>query len=343
MIIRAVTGFAPPGEGALRTLKVAAHLRDCGHEVQTVRLATPPWESWCDAEALPARARELEAAVVAAGVQFLSLGPCSAEGVPAAVEALLATTATFCTARLENGGSSAAARAMLALARADPQHNLRFAALARVEAATPFFPAAFAQCEGFALAMELTSALLAAGGDVTALAPEIEALERDARAAQIPFLGIDPSLAPGLYGKGSVARLMALRGAPVGSPDAPALVGELTAALRALPVEQVGYRGVMFAVMEDPGLVEALRQREFNVDDLLEYAGRCGTGLDTVPLPGDIGANRLAALLDRVGAVAEKGAKPLSARLFPAPGIAAGETVATGSPYLFDCPAMELP
>ena len=343
MIIRAVTGFAPPGEGALRTLKVAAHLRDCGHEVQTVRLATPPWESWCDAEALPARARELEAAVVAAGVQFLSLGPCSAEGVPAAVEALLATTATFCTARIENGGSSAAARAMLALARADPQHNLRFAALARVEAATPFFPAAFAQCEGFALAMELTSALLAAGGDVTALAPEIEALERDARAAQIPFLGIDPSLAPGLYGKGSVARLMALRGAPVGSPDAPALVGELTAALRALPVEQVGYRGVMFAVMEDPGLVEALRQREFNVDDLLEYAGRCGTGLDTVPLPGDIGANRLAALLDRVGAVAEKGAKPLSARLFPAPGIAAGETVATGSPYLFDCPAMELP
>ena len=343
MIIRAVTGFAPPGEGALRTLKVAAHLRDCGHEVQTVRLATPPWESWCDAEALPARALELEAAVVAAGVQFLSLGPCSAEGVPAAVEALLATTATFCTARLENDGSSAAARAMLALARADPQHNLRFAALARVEAATPFFPAAFAQCEGFALAMELTSALLAAGGDVTALAPEIEALERDARAAQIPFLGIDPSLAPGLYGEGSVARLMALRGAPVGSPDAPALVGELTAALRALPVEQVGYRGVMFAVMEDPGLVEALRQREFNVDDLLEYAGRCGTGLDTVPLPGDIGANRLAALLDRVGAVAEKGAKPLSARLFPAPGIAAGETVATGSPYLFDCPAMELP
>ena len=343
MIIRAVTGFASPGEGALRTLKVAAHLRDCGHEVQTVRLATPPWESWCAAEALPARARELEAVVVAAGVQFLSLGPCSAEGVPAAVEALLATTATFCTARLENGGSAAAASAMLALARADPQHNLRFAALARVEAATPFFPAAFAQREGFALAMELTPALLAAGGDIAALAPEIEALERDARAAQIPFLGIDPSLAPGLYGEGSVARLMALRDAPVGSPGAPALVGELTAALRALPVEQVGYRGVMFAVMEDPGLVEALRQREFNVDDLLEYAGRCGTGLDTVPLPGDIGANRLAALLDRVAAVAEKGAKPLSARLFPAPGIAAGETVATGSPYLFDCPAMELP
>ncbi len=369
VIIRAVTGFAPPGEGALRAMKVAEHLRSCGHEVQTVRLATPPWESWCAADALPERARELEAAAVATGVQFLSLGPCSAEGVPAVVEALLATQATFCAARLDNGGSAAAAEAMLRLAQADPQHNLRFAALARVEAGTPFFPAAFAQREGFALAMELTPSLLAAGGDVAALAPGLEALERDARAAQMPFLGIDPSLAPGLYGEGSVARLMALRGGGGGGspgPPAvgggycaagaprrgaggvfsrapPALVGELTAALRALPVEQVGYRGVMFAVMEDPGLVEALRQREFDIGDLLEYASRCGTGLDTVPLPGDVGVDRLAALLDRVAAVANKGAKPLSARLFPAPGIAAGETVATGSPYLFDCPAMELP
>ncbi len=343
MIIRAVTGFAPPGEGALRTLEVAAHLRECGHEVQTVRLATPPWESWCVADALPARARELEAAALAAGIQFLSLGPCSAEGVPAAVEALLATQATFCAARLENGGSAAAAEAMLALAAADPQYNLRFAALARVGPGTPFFPAAYAQREGFALAMELAPQLLLAGGDVAALSPGLEALERDARAAQMPFLGIDPSLAPGLYGEGSVARLMELRGAPVGSTGAPAIVGELTAALRVLPVEQVGYRGVMFAVMEDPGLVEAVRQREFSVADLLEYAGRCGTGLDTVPLPGNIGSDRLAALLDRVAALANAHAKPLSARLFPAPGVATGETVTTGSPYLFDCPAMELP
>ena len=50
-----------------------------------------------------------------------------------------------------------------------------------------------------------------------------------------------------------------------------------------------------------------------------------------------------AALLDRVAAVADAHAKPLSARLFPAPGVKVGETVATGSPYLFDCPAMEIP
>ena len=343
MIIRAVTGFVPPGKGALRTMKVAEHLRSCGHEVQTVRLATPPWETWCDADVLPARARELEAAALAAGINFLSLGPCSTKSVPAAVDALLATEVSFCGARLNGDGSAAAASAMLRLAQADPQHNLRFAALAHVKAVTPFFPAAFAQREGFALAMELTTQVLAAGGKVTALSPGLEALERDARAADMPFLGIDPSLAPGLYGEGSIARLMALRGAPVGSPGAPALVGELTAALRALPVEQVGYRGVMFAVMEDPGLVEAARQREFSVGNLLEYASHCGTGLDTVPLPGDVGVDQLAALLDRVAAVADAHAKPLSARLFPAPGVKAGETVATGSPYLFDCPAMELP
>ena len=343
MIIRAVTGFAPPGEGALRTMKVAEHLRSCGHEVQTVRLATPPWETWCDADVLPARARELEAAALAAGINFLSLGPCSTKSVPAAVDALLATEVSFCGAWLNDDGSAAAASAMLRLAQADPQHNLRFAALAHVGAETPFFPAAFAQREGFTLAMELTLQVLAAGGKVTALSPGLEALERDARAADMPFLGIDPSLAPGLYGEGSIARLMALLGAPVGSPGAPELVGQLTSALRALPVEQVGYRGVMFAVMEDPGLVEAARQREFSVGNLLEYASHCGTGLDTVPLPGDVGVDQLAALLDRVAAVADAHAKPLSARLFPAPGVKAGETVATSSPYLFDCPAMEMP
>ena len=369
MIIRAVTGFVPPGEGALRTMKVAEHLRSCGHEVQTVRLATPPWETWCAPGALPTKARVMEAAVREAGINFLSLGPCSTAGVPAAVETLLATKATFCATRLEeNGGSvgycgtpadrgddsgpgsrlgrnasDAIASAMLRLAQADPQHNLRFAALAHVEAGTPFFPAAFAQREGFALAMELTPQVLAAGGKVTALSPGLEALERDARAADMPFLGIDPSLAPGLYGEGSIARLMALLGAPVGSPGAPELVGQLTTALRALPVKQVGYRGVMFAVMEDPGLVEAARQREFSVGNLLEYASHCGTGLDTVPLPGDVGVDQLAALLDRVAVVADAHAKPLSARLFPAPGVKAGETVATGSPYLFDCPAMEMP
>ncbi|MEE3207745.1 MAG: DUF711 family protein [Candidatus Thermoplasmatota archaeon] len=342
MIIRSVTGFAPPGEGALKTMQVAEHLRSCGHEVQTVRLATPPWEEWCTAEELPIRARELEQAALAAGMNFLSLGPCSAENVPAAVDALLTTKAIFCGAQLSND-NTAVASAMLQLAQADLQHNLRFAALAHVETETPFFPAAFARREGFALAMELAPQVLAAGGKVAALSPGLEALERDARATNVPFLGIDPSLTPGLYGEGSIARLMTLLGSPVGSHGAPELVGQLTTALRALPIEQVGYRGVMFAVMEDPGLVEAVRQSELCVSHLLEYASRCGTGLDTVPLPGDVGVEQLAALLDHVAAVADAHAKPLSARLFPAPGVKAGETVATGSPYLFDCPAMEMP
>ncbi len=343
MIIRSVTGFAPPGEGALKTMQVAEHLRSCGHEVQTVRLATPPWEEWCTAEELPIRARELEQAALAAGMNFLSLGPCSAENVPAAVDALLTTKAIFCGAQLNSNDNTAVASAMLQLAQADLQHNLRFAALAHVETETPFFPAAFARREGFALAMELAPQVLAAGGKVAALSPGLEALERDARATNVPFLGIDPSLTPGLYGEGSIARLMTLLGSPVGSHGAPELVGQLTTAIRALPIEQVGYRGVMFAVMEDPGLVEAVRQSELCVSDLLEYASHCGTGLDTVPLPGDVAVEQLATLLDCVATVADTHAKPLSARLFPTPGVKAGETVATGSPYLFDCPAMEMP
>jgi len=349
MELRAVTGFARDiAAGAARVCEVAARLADAGHTVQMTRLATPPWPDWCAPAELPAQARAAEAAIRAAGVDFVSLGPCAGAHAGAAVAALRATERTFCSAWLDKRNDRLpVARAMLALADADPQLNLRFAGLAEVGPATPFFPAAYAGTdgddEGFALALEATPAVLDAGGDIAALAPALTALERDAEraAAGWRYLGMDTSLAPGLAGRGSVAELMTLRGTPVGSRGAADTVGALTSELRALPVRQVGYCGVMFAVMEDRGLVAAVERGELGIATLLEYAGRCGTGLDTVPLPGGIAPEALAALLARVAALARRKRKPLSARLFPAPGAAAGEPVRTGSPYLYDCPAMD--
>ena len=344
MELRAVTGFARDiAAGAARVREVATRLAAAGHTVQMTRLATPPWPQWCAPAELPSQARAAEATIRAAGVDFVSLGPCAGAQAGAAVAALCATERTFCSAWLDD--RMPVARAILALAAADPQLNLRFAGLAGVGPATPFFPAAYASTdaddEGFALALEATPELLAAGGDVAALAPVLTALERDARAAGWRCLGIDTSLAPGLGGRGSVAELMTLRGTPVGSSGAADIVGVLTSELRALPVRQVGYRGVMFAVMEDRGLVAAVERGELSIAQLLEYAGRCGTGLDTVPLPGGIAPEALAALLARVSGLAQRKRKPLSARLFPAPGVAVGEPVRTGSPYLYDCPAMD--
>jgi uncharacterized protein len=51
----------------------------------------------------------------------------------------------------------------------------------------------------------------------------------------------------------------------------------------------------------------------------------CGTGLDTVPLPGDVSEEELAGILLDVAALAVRLNKPLTARLMPVPGLSAGD------------------
>jgi len=51
----------------------------------------------------------------------------------------------------------------------------------------------------------------------------------------------------------------------------------------------------------------------------------CGTGLDTIPLPGDVTADQIAALLLDLSALALRLDKPLTARLMPIPGKKAGD------------------
>jgi uncharacterized protein (UPF0210 family) len=51
----------------------------------------------------------------------------------------------------------------------------------------------------------------------------------------------------------------------------------------------------------------------------------CGTGLDTVPLPGDASSGQIAALLLDICALALRLDKPLTARLMPVPGKQAGD------------------
>ena len=51
----------------------------------------------------------------------------------------------------------------------------------------------------------------------------------------------------------------------------------------------------------------------------------CGTGLDTVPLPGDVTADEMSPLLLDLCALALRLDKPLTARLMPVPGKRAGD------------------
>jgi uncharacterized protein (UPF0210 family) len=72
------------------------------------------------------------------------------------------------------------------------------------------------------------------------------------------------------------------------------------------------------------------------MDSLLTYSAVCGTGLGTVPLPGDVNEERLAQILSDVAALAWKWHKPLSARLQPVKDKKAGDPTDFASPYLFN-------
>ena len=61
------------------------------------------------------------------------------------------------------------------------------------------------------------------------------------------------------------------------------------------------------------------------IKDALLFSAVCGTGLDTVPLPGNTTSEQLVPLLLDLSALALRLNKPLTARLMPIPGKKAGD------------------
>ena len=166
-----------------------------------------------------------------------------------------------------------------------------------------------------------------------ALTP-IELLAREiARSRGRSYLGLDTSPAPGLDASiGAV--IETLNGAPFGAASTLASCALLTDVLKGLNIKSCGYSGLMLPVLEDRVLARRAAEGRYGINDLLLYSSVCGTGLDVVPLAGDIGPDRLAAIIGDVAALAHKYHKPLSARLFPIPGKKPGDVVSFENPYL---------
>jgi uncharacterized protein (UPF0210 family) len=78
-------------------------------------------------------------------------------------------------------------------------------------------------------------------------------------------------------------------------------------------------------VLEDATLARRAAEGTLTVKDVLLYSAVCGTGLDTIPLPGDTTSERLVPLLLDLCALALRLDKPLTARLMPIPNKEAGE------------------
>jgi uncharacterized protein (UPF0210 family) len=99
----------------------------------------------------------------------------------------------------------------------------------------------------------------------------------------------------------------------------------LTEAVDRADFPHTGFSGFMQPILEDSVLARRAAEGTLTIKDVLLYSAVCGTGLDTVPLPGDTTAEQIAPLLLDLCALALRLDKPLTARLMPVPGKKAGD------------------
>jgi hypothetical protein len=207
----------------------------------------------------------------------------------------------------------------------------------------PFFPAAYHDGGSPALAIATESADLAvtafsaAGSLEQAQARLVSAVEESARqiadsvgplAEEVGFRfpGIDFSLAPFPEEMRSIGTAIEALGVErFGAPGTLFVTSLLTDCLRQADYPRCGFNGLMLPVLEDAILADRSRLGLLSVNDLLLYSAVCGTGLDTVPLPGDVSEAELASILLDMAALAFRLDKPLTARLMPIPGARAGD------------------
>lgn len=350
-------------------------LAEAGYPVQSLRLATPPpaeFSKPVPPSALGALARQLEAECFVHGIDYAALGPALPEepdGYAAIPEVLASTENIFASglfADPESGLSLPAARACAqtitdsATVSPDGFANLRFAALANVPAGAPFFPAAYHRGGPTALAVATEAAELAVDAlrDVPSLATArrrlvsmIEAhaaaitrfTQRVAAEREVHFLGIDFSLAPYPEHARSLGTAMEALGLPAaGLAGTVAAAAFLTDCLDQAQFLRTGFCGLLLPPLEDDTLAARAAEGSLTITDLLLCSAVCGTGLDTLPLPGDTTVDQITALLIDLGALALRLDKPLTARLMPIPGKAVGDEVHFDFPYFADSRVMAL-
>ena len=244
---------------------------------------------------------------------------------------------------------------------ASPSHgNFNFTATAMVKPYGPFYPGTYHTGDGKRFSIGFESANVVQDvfarthgdfdGSVAELTKQltIHAKVAEAIGSQVAastgwtFMGVDPTPAP--LGDASIgAAIETYTGSKFGSSGTMTAALIITTAVKAVAVKQVGYSGLMVPVLEDKLLARRWAEGTITTDALLAYSAVCGTGLDTIPYPGNIGVNQLARIFGDVASLAWKWNKPLSARLQPVAGKKAGDLTEFGGPYLFNTTLHEVP
>ena len=233
------------------------------------------------------------------------------------------------------------------------QGTFNFTATAMLQPYAPFFPGSYHNGPGkqFAIGFEganvVQEVFARTHGNYDAATAELtKALDVHAKVAdrigndvarktKWSYMGVDPTPAP-LANVSIGAAIEAYTGTKFGGSGTMTASRIITTAVKAVSVKQIGYAGLMVPVMEDKLLAQRWAEGTYNMDSVLAYSAVCGTGLDTIPLPGDITQEQLERIFGDVAVLATKWNKPLSARLQPVKDKKAGETTDFQDPYLFN-------
>jgi uncharacterized protein (UPF0210 family) len=348
----------------LRQAKAA--FEKSGYEVETIRITTQPFPEYTRGmtdEQVLAFFREYDALAVKEAFDA-AIGPAMMSDADDPHEAALLAKIIANSKTLEGSvfiagddgihwKSIHAAASVIKYLEANTLHsqgNFSFTAASLVPSGTPFYPASYFTGEGKQFAVGLQSANVVSEVFASTKSPN-EAEERlkntlGVYAAQIEktateisnasgwkYGGLDLSPAPLL--DVSIGRAIEnFLGAPVGSSGTMTAAAIITHALKAIPVKQAGYSGLMLPVLEDTVLAQRWSEGRLSIDPLLSYSAVCGTGLDTIPLPGDVTPEQLERILGDVASLSVKWHKPLSARLQPATGKKPGDMTEFDDPFL---------
>jgi uncharacterized protein (UPF0210 family) len=345
-----------------------------GYEVETIRIATQPFPEYTKGmsaqQALEFFQKYDELAEkekFAAGIGPALLGADDSESQADLLANILAATKHIRGSIVIAGENGIRWKAIGAAARAikkledeteHSQGNFNLGAIAMVPPYSPFFTAAYHTGFGHQFAIGLESANLVEAAFQGA--PDIETAKRrladllSDQATEIErhanrvdqetgwrYMGMDLSPAP-LKDISIGNAIEELIQQPVGSSGTLTAAGTITAAVKSVQVKQTGYNGLMLPILEDSRLAQRWGEGRISLEGLLSYSAVCGTGLDTVPLPGDVSIEQLDMILADVATLAFKWRKPLSARLLPVKGKGPGDMTEFDDPFLVNTTIQEL-
>ena len=373
MKIRSITAFIPLlwpfDEGSITG--IAAFLRDArkrlnqaGIEVQSIRLATPPFLDVIgdpDPAVLIEFAKSLETIIRREEIDVVSIGPVVATTPHALIMSIHALPQLITeTEHVYSGvlfadnksginltAAHAFAHAVYKVAHNTPNGsgNLRLAGLSNIPSNVPYFPAAFHRggLPSFGLATEGADLAVWATRKARSLDHAQQNLIRVIEKAtnkmlsivddlvddhQLRFEGVDFSLAPYPDAAHSLGLAMEQLGIDAFGGNGTLFATKFLAnCIQQADIPHTGFCGVMLPILQDSVLAQRVSEGHFGLNDLLLYSAVRGTGLDMLPLPGDTKPEELAAVFLDMAALAVANNQPLTARLLPIPGLKAGDEV----------------